>query len=242
MSDILNLFETNQLSFLNEIHQSIFNIINDNKMKIKINEYGGVNLSGLDNLKIVISKFNKLPFAIENKILLIERSSHLHLFSESEDDFFSEMGLNFYKNENSKLSVKLSSVSIKRLINENNALDIYLHTDETSFRFLSKGYFVAEFKINHANNSDFSKSSNLDNIKQPLDRGLNTFFSILTDMQKERKEDVINYLFKGKDFSQEEKDFFLISQDLNIDDYKFLQIDLNNKNEINYKPKISDRI
>lgn len=238
MSDILNLFETNQLSFLNEIYQSIFNIINDNKIKIKINEYGGTNLNGLDNLKIIISKFNELPFAIENKILLIESSSHLHLFSQSEDDFFSEMGLNFYKNENSKLSVKLSSVSIKRLINEKNYLAIHLHNDETLFRFSSKGYFVAEFKINHANNSDFSKSYNSSNIKEPLDRGTNAFFDVLMDMKNEKKEDVINYLFKGKDFSQEEKDFFLISQDLNIDDYKFLQIDLTNKNEINYKPKI----
>lgn len=238
MSNILNLFEKNQLSFLNEIYQSIFNIINDDKMKIKINEYGGTNLSGLDNLKIIINKFNQLPFVLENKILLIESSSHLSLVSNSKDCFFKEMGFNFYKDNNSKVSVKLSSFSIKKEINENNALDIYLYKDETSFKFLSKGYFVAEFKINHAKSSSFSKSSNLDNIKQPLDRGLNTFFAILTDMQKERKEDVINYLFKGKDFSQEEKDFFLISQDLNIDDYKFLQNDFTNKNEINYKPKI----
>lgn len=236
MSDILNLFEKNQLSFLNEIYQSIFNIINDNKIKIKINEYGGTN--GLDNLKIIINQFNKLPFSKENGILLKESSSHLSLIINSKDYFFNSMVFNFYKDNNSKVSVKLSSFSIKKEINENNALDIYLYNDETSFKFLSKGYFVAEFKINHAKSSSFSKSSNLDNIKQPLDRGLNTFFAILTDMQKERKEDVINYLFKGKDFSQEEKDFFFISQDLNIDDYKFLQNDFTNKNEINYKPKI----
>lgn len=248
MNNILSFVESNNEVFFKELYKNIFNIMSTLNVKIKITDTGSVRHHQEKLIDYIVEKFNQTPFALDNDITISESYSKLVVNANnkfSKNNFFSRISLDFYRNLKLQTHVKASEIQHDLFFNDNNngldQLHFMLKKSETFLNFGKASSYMSRVHIIHNEYSNKVLVSHKDSsLLEVSNSTVHKTLQLLPEIYGNRPERFIDYFFKSKDLSQEDKDILFLTYDINMKDLDFLRLDFTNKKKAKEQKLLSN--
>lgn len=243
MNNVLSFVESNNQAFFKELYKNIFDIMSTLNVKIKITETGSVRYHQEKLMAYIVENFNKTQFASDNEITMNEIYSKLVLNANNKfnkNNFFSKITLDFYRNHKLQTHVKVSEIQHDLFFNDNNngidQLHFMLKKSETFLKFGKASSYMSRVHILHNEDSNKVLVSHKDSsLLEVSNLSVHKILQLLPEIYGNKPEKFIDYFFKSKELSQEEKDILFLTYDIKMNALDFLRLDFTNKNKIKDK-------
>lgn len=239
MSTLLKNIEYIYSDYFKEIYELLYKVIDENNLELKVNKHGILTKKSELKLPFLINSFNNDKLSYNNYLTLLIKNGKLTCINSSnlDNSIFSEVEFKFYEDINKKLFLQLYSFNYEKKISDTALLkyrfneEIYCVHNEIDGHFFSTIYY-------HNPSEKFYSNVNPTLLTSEYNFNLSGLFNALLKFEF-KDEVVLDFLFGNKTLSKEEKDFLIISHDINIDDFHYPKINfLTTNNKLNNKIKI----